>query len=229
MAPAWVITLLALCGVLLGVLAGQRRLVSAHLSAAAGGLLWGISLFWLMPEIAESAGWLIAACLTALACSLIAILDRMLHAGDAAAQTVIAPLFVATALHSFFDGWSVRMMQSESFTGIAIPFGLALHKIPEGLALGWIARRSIASLPLAIASSAAVESITLLGAVAEPKVNSSGVAVFGIWWTVAVLAVIAGSFLFLGFHAVFPNRRNRGVVWVFVAALVASASASRLL
>src|SRR5579875_3496822 len=210
MAPAWVITLLALCGVLLGVLAGQRRLVSAHLSAAAGGLLWGISLFWLMPEIAESAGWILAACLTALACCLIAILDRMLHAGDTAGQTVIAPLFVATALHSFFDGWSVRMMHSESFTGIAIPFGLALHKIPEGLALGWIARRSIASLPLAIASSA-------------------GVAVFGIWWTVAVLAMIAGSFLFLGFHAVFPNRRNRGVVWVFVAALVVSASASRLL
>jgi zinc transporter ZupT len=228
MAPAWVITLLALCGVLLGVLAGQRRVLSAHLSAAAGGLLWGISLFWLMPEIAEAAGWIMATCFTALACCLIAMLDRMLHAGDAAGQTVIAPLFTATALHSFFDGWSVRMMHSESFTGIATPVGLALHKIPEGVALGWIARRSIASLPLAIASSAAVECMTLLGAITEPKANSSGVAVFGIWWTIAVLAVIAGSFLFLGFHAVFPYRRDRGVVRIFLVAL-AAACASRLL
>ncbi|MGH9584341.1 MAG: ZIP family metal transporter [Bryobacteraceae bacterium] len=227
MAAAWALTLLALCGVAIGVSLGQRRLLSAHLSGAGGGLLLGIALFWLMPEIAEASGWAIAAGFTTAAFCAVGLLDRvLLHAGHSPREGIMGPLFVATAVHSFFDGWSVRMLTSQALAGVAAPIGLALHKIPEGLALGWIARRSMKSLRMALAVSAAVELVTLAGAFVEPAANRSGIAAFGNWWTAAVLAVIAGTFLFLGFHTVFPNRRNAGVVGVFFVALVATAAAS---
>jgi zinc transporter ZupT len=50
---------------------------------------------------------------------------------------------------------------------------------------------------------------------------------FGPWWTASVLSVIAGAFLFLGFHAVFPNWKRKPVVLTFIVtlALVAGAGA----
>jgi hypothetical protein len=79
------------------------------------------------------------------------------------------------------------------------------------------------STRMAVGVSVAVELVTLLGAFVEPAANRSGAAVFGHWWTAAVLAVIAGSFLFLGFHTVLPNRKNTGVVAIFFTALAATA------
>lgn len=224
MAAAWALTLLALCGVAIGVSLGQKRLLSAHFSAAGGGLLLGIGLFWLMPEIAELSGWPIAAGFTAAVFCAVGLLDRLLlHAEHGSREGILVPLFGATAVHSFFDGWSVRMLTAQALAGVAAPVGLALHKIPEGLALGWIARRSMKSTRMAVGVSVAVELVTLLGAFVEPAANRSGAAVFGHWWTAAVLAVIAGSFLFLGFHTVLPNRKNTGVVAIFFTALAATA------
>lgn len=223
MPAAWALTLLALCGVVVGVSIGQRRLLSAHLSAAGGGLLLGIALFWLMPEIAEASGWAVAAGFTAAAFCIVGAVDRLLlHAGHVPPEGILVPLFSATAVHSFFDGWSVRMLTAQALAGVAAPIGLALHKVPEGLALGWIAQRSMNSRGRAFALSAAVELITLLGAYVEPAANRSGIAAFGLWWTSAVLAVIAGSFLFLGLHAILPNRKNAGMLGVFFAVLAAT-------
>jgi zinc transporter ZupT len=229
MAAAWALTLLALCGVLIGVSIGQRRLLSAGFSAVGGGLLFGIALFWLLPEIAHTSGWPPAAGAIAAVFIIVGLLDRLLlHDEHSPRQGILAPLFLATAVHSFFDGWSVRMLQAQALAGIAAPIGLALHKIPEGLALGWIARKSIRSIPAAFAASAAVELVTLAGAFLEPVANHSGIAAFGSWWTVGILAIIAGSFLFLGFHAVFPNRKSGGVMFIFLATLVATAFAANL-
>ncbi len=60
MGAAWLLTLLALAGVVTGVLMGQARKLSTYLGAAGGGLLFGIALFWLLPEIAQNSGWAIA-------------------------------------------------------------------------------------------------------------------------------------------------------------------------
>ncbi|MBV9157219.1 MAG: hypothetical protein JO097_13230, partial [Acidobacteriaceae bacterium] len=135
-------------------------------------------------------------------------------------HAVIGPLLAATAAHSFLDGWSVRLFTGQPVASIAVPLGLGLHKIPEGLAVGWIARKSMASPWKAAAAGLAVEAMTLVGAWAEPKVDASGAARFGALWSAAVLAIIAGSFLFLGLHAVLPVRRRAGVIAVFVGAMV---------
>jgi zinc transporter ZupT len=221
MAVAWLITFLALVGVVFGAL-GHARLPSSQLAAAGGGLLAGICAFWLLPEISETVGWTWAACLILIACGLLLLAAHFL--GDAehsSPHSVVAPLLAATALHSFLDGWSVRTLAVQAVANVAAPIGLALHKIPEGLALGWIARKTLKRTPAAIAAAGAVELLTPLGAFVEPFADHSGFAAFGPHWTAVVLATVGGSFLFLGLHAVIPERKKLGVMVIFLATFAA--------
>jgi zinc and cadmium transporter len=219
MAAAWLLTLLALTGIVAGSVLGQSRMLSAHLAAAGGGLLFGICLFWLMPEIAEASGWALVLGVALASCVALLGLDRyLMHTGRSHRHGVIGPLLIATALHSFLDGWSVRAVAVQPLASVAVPIGLALHKVPEGLALGWITGKSMSSTQRAILASGAVELLTVVGAWVEPRAERSGVAAFGPSWTAVVLAVVAGSFLFLGFHTVVPERRKAGVVPVFLGA-----------
>lgn len=220
MAIAWLLTVLAWAGIAVGIYLSEPRRLSAHLAAAGGGLLFGISLFWIVPEMARTSGTGIAVALVFTACGLIAILDRLLlHTGHSPRNGILTPLFAATAIHSFVDGWSLRALATQPLANIAVPLGLALHKVPEGLALGWVARRSLGRASQAMAVCAAIEALTVIGAAVEPRANESGSAAFGAWWTVSVLAVIAGSFLFLGLHAVLPNWKRGEVVTVFLGTL----------
>lgn len=220
MTAAWLLTLLALAGVVFGVWMGQARALSSHLGAAGGGLLFGIALFWLIPEIAETSGWVRACALVLVACGAMLLLDRYLaHTGHSPRHGIIGPLLAAAAVHSFLDGWSVRAFSGQPVANLAVPLGLAMHKIPEGLALGWITHKSLGSASKAMTASAAVEAVTVIGAFVEPRANQSGIAEFGAWWTAMVLAIIAGGFLFLGLHALWPGWKRPGVLVVFLATL----------
>lgn len=222
MAAAWLLTVLAWAGIAAGIYLSEPRRLSAHLAAAGGGLLFGISLFWIVPDMSEISGTAVAVALAFGACGVLAILDRLLlHTGHSPRHGILAPLFAATAIHSFVDGWSLRALATQPLANVAVPLGLALHKVPEGLALGWVTRRSMERSWQAMASCAAIEALTVIGAAVEPRANESGSAAFGPWWTIAVLAVIAGSFLFLGLHAVLPNWKKGGVVTVFLGTLFA--------
>lgn len=229
MAVAWALTLLAFGGIAAGLFLGISGKLSDHLAAAGGGLLFGISLFRVIPEIAEISGWIAGIALSAIACCALVGLDRLLiHTGHSPRHGVIGPVLAAAAVHSFLDGWSVRALAIQPVADIAVPLGLGLHKIPEGLALGWVARRSISTTARAGIAATAVEAMTLVGAFVEPRANQSGVAAFGAWWSAVVLAIVAGGFLFLGVHALFPARRRSGVVSVFIMT-VALAGAIALL
>jgi len=220
MAAAWLLTLLAIVGIAAGVLAGQWRMLSTYFAAAGGGLLFGIALFWLIPDIAETSGWLRACALAIAVATAMLVLDRLLlHRHHLPSQTVLGPLLFAAAVHSFLDGWSVRAFSGQPLAGVAVPLGLAMHKVPEGIALGWATHRVLGSTSKALAASAAVECVTLLGAFVEPRANASGLAQFGAWWPAAVLATIAGSFLFLGLHALWPGLRRPAMVIVFLGTL----------
>lgn len=220
MAVASLLTFLAIAGVIAGVVLGESK-VSCYLAAADGGLLFGISLFWLVPEIAAASGWFPASALTLAACLSLALIDRLfIHSNHGPGRAALAPILTATAVHCFVDGWSVRAIQSLQMASITAPLGLALHKIPEGVAIGWIARQSIGSAGKAAAAAIAVELVTLIGALVEPFASRSGSATFGAWWTSAVVAIVSGSFLFFGIHAILPNWRRAGVLLVFIATLL---------
>src|SRR5436305_9083053 len=165
MAIAALLTLLASTGVAIGVLLGRSRILSAHLGAAGSGLLCGIALFWLLPETAQISGWAVALALTA-GCGLaLGLLDHFLiDEGWAKHGNIVKPLLMATAIHSFLDGWSVRATAVNALAAVAVPIGLALHKVPEGIALGWIVRRAIGSTKKALLAGLSVEFLTLAGA-----------------------------------------------------------------
>jgi zinc transporter ZupT len=226
MAIPWLLTLLGLAGVAAGVYLGHARVLSSLLSAAGGGLLFGISLFWLIPEVGLITGRWLALALALLVAGMMAGLDRLLlHAGHSPRQGILWPVLAAMALHSFLDGWSVRALAARPLPEIAAPVGLALHKIPEGIAAGWLARRSTSSGWKAAAAGGVAQLATVAGALVEPSADRLGAARFGDGWPAAVLAIIAGSFLFVGFHAVLPDWKKAGVLAVFTATVLLVASA----
>jgi zinc and cadmium transporter len=227
MVTACLLTVLALGGAVAGLLLGKRRRFSAYLGAAGGGLLFGIAVFWILPEIASELNWLIAFLLATAACFGIALLDRYFeHTGSSPGQEVIGPLLAATAVHSFLDGWSLRAVSNQQVASVVVPLGLALHKVPEGLALGWVTGHSFVSRPKAIALCFLVEAMTMAGALVEPIIDRSATGAFGTWWMAVVLAVIAGSFSFLGIHTVLPVRRRAGVMAVFLATMLSVGGAT---
>lgn len=234
------VTLFAYAGVMTGVFLGTSRHLSPQVMAIGGGLLFGTSLFWVFPEMVGSAGWLYSVLLLAAGVCLLWIVDTFLfsicpscsHKHDhrdchqPPLHGFAGPLLAATAIHSFLDGWSVRVLAGDSLASWTAPAGLALHKIPEGLAIGLITRKSLASSWKAALAAMLVESCTLLGAWIEPAANRAGALQFGPLWTSCVLGAVAGSFLFLGYHTIHRGRRESGVVRAFslTVALVAVAA-----
>ena len=220
MAVAWLLTLVAVAGIWVGAHFLRAEKFSEQLAAAGGGLLLGICLFWLLPEISESSSRITAIVWVLGVAGALLLADWALgHAGHSARDGVLWPILAATAVHSFLDGWSVRALAPKPFTHAAVAIGLALHKAPEGLALVWISRRSLQSLPKAVIAGAGVEIFTVLGADVQPGWNASGTQMFGAVWTAAVLAIIAGGFAFLAVHAVVPHWRDRRAMLLFVATL----------
>jgi zinc transporter ZupT len=203
MAVAVLLTGLALLGVAGGVL--LHRGISNHLAALGGLLLFAIAFIWIVPEITQSWGWARAILFVTGAALLLALVDwTLIRLGHSPRRGVLAPLIVATAIHSFLDGWSIRALATQPVPLALVPIGLGLHKIPEGFALGWVLRRSIASHARAIGLGALAELFTLVGALLQPDTDRFGITRFGDSWTPAVLCLIAGAFVFLGCHAVLP-------------------------
>jgi hypothetical protein len=207
MAVAVLLTCLALVGVAGGVL--LHRSISNYLAAAGGLLLFAIAFVWIIPEIAAAWGWPRAILCVTLVAVLLAFSDwALIRLGSSPRHGVMAPLLVATAIHSLLDGWSIRALATQPVPLALVPIGLGLHKIPEGFALGWVLRRSLSSHTRAFTLGALAEAFTLVGAFLQPGTDRFGLTRFGHSWTPAVLSIIAGAFVFLGCHALLPYFRH---------------------
>jgi zinc and cadmium transporter len=195
-----------------------------------GGVLMGVAVFWVSPEIAETLGWPAALTWIAAGFGLLWVIDRYVypvcpacshtHEHDKCVTTLhgfATPLLAAAALHSALDGWSAGF-------GGAFVWGVAFHKIPEGIALGVIARASLESRGAALLWCALAESSTLVGAGLEgllaPHLNATNLH--------ALLALAGGSFLYLGGHAVHGELRRSGPTPALVPAFAGMAGSSVL-
>jgi zinc transporter ZupT len=202
-----------------------------------GGVLVGIALFWVLPEMAEFFRWPGAVAWIGAGFALLWVIDRYVyplcpvcsqsHEHNNCATELhgfALPLLAAAALHSGLDGWSVLAAQSSSGFGTAFVMGIAVHKIPEGLALGVIARAALESRGAAITWCAIAESATLVGggfeSILSPHMDQSNLH--------ALLALAGGSFLYLGGHAVHSEFRRSGPAPAFVPALTGVAGSSVL-
>ena len=136
------------------------------------------------------------------------------------------PLIAGAALHSFFDGWSIAAVQSNAPLGlrVAVPLAVALHKVPEGIALGGIMRASLASRSRAAGWCAIAEGSTLIGGVLglamAPRLGSE--------WITYPLGIAAGWLFYLGFHAVHEEWKRRGATVASLSALTGMAGAAAI-
>ena len=236
-----------LCGLfvltLLGAFAGIRLAeipsVSRRLLPFSGGVLLGIALFWILPEIAGRDGWLGASVGLIAGFLVLWLTDRYLypvcptcshtHQHEDCTQSLhgfAAPLLIAAGLHSFFDGWSLAVSEQKGFESLKIAFlvGIGIHKLPEGLALGALLIAALGTQWRALLGAAAAQSMMLaggaLGMLLADRLSAA--------WTVAFLSVAAGAFVYLGYHAVDSEYQQRGFRTAWMPALTGAAGAAVL-
>lgn len=174
------IFILAVAGVVAGTRLAEVPKYSNKVLAASGVMLIAVSLIWVVPEAASQVGWWKAAACVGAGFALIWAIDHFVypicpscsHTHDheecgAPLHGFATPLLVAIGVHSFLDGWGLAAtQQSSDFVRVAFLFGIGLHKLPEGLALGAIVRASMASNWKSRAASIAAEAMTLVGGAA---------------------------------------------------------------
>jgi zinc and cadmium transporter len=231
------ITGIAILSAAAGVSLTSVAALSRRLVAFSGGVLVGVAVFWVLPEMAEFFRWPGAVAWIAAGFTALWLVDRYLypvcpacsqshdHDGCVTALHGFAlPLLAAAALHSALDGWSVAAARGPSTLGTAFVMGIAVHKIPEGVALGVISRAALPSRAAALAWCAAAQFSTVVGAglesVLAPYLGAQGLH--------ALLALAGGSFLYLGGHAVHGELRRSGPAPAFVPALTGVAGSSVL-
>lgn len=231
--------MIGLAGVFLGLWltgAGRRARIVVPFSA---GVLLGVVCFGLLPELVEDSGWPRTALLFAGGYGMLLLINRKVapvcpscaHDHDhLACDTVLhgfaAPLITASVLHSFFDGWSIATAQMAAPLGIriAVPLAVALHKIPEGIALGAIARAALSSRAIALVWCVVAEGSTLAG-------GALGLAIaprLGTAWIIYPLGLAAGWLFFLGAHAIHGEWKRRGPAIALVTAATGAGAAAAL-
>ena len=230
------ITLIAVLSAAAGVWLTSFHGLSRRLVPFGGGVLLGVALFWVLPEMADFFTWQGAILWLAGGFLLLAAIDRFVypvcpacshsHQHDHCATRLhgfALPLLAAAALHSA-PGRMERGSRAKT-PDSAWPSSEAsrVHKIPEGLALGVIARASLGSRASALAWCALAQMATIAGAglesVLAPHLSSQGLH--------ALLALAGGSFLYLGGHAVHGELRRSGNL-TLVPALTGVAGSSVL-
>jgi zinc transporter ZupT len=240
------ITVLLLCltGIAVAAAAAGMWIThTAHLARRAlpfsAGVLVGISLFWVLPELGQQFGWLMALLAMAGGVGALWIVDHYVypvcptcsHTHDhAACNTELhgfaTPLIAAAALHSLLDGTAIAAAASsgdERFSA-AVTLALAIHKLPEGVAFGVILHSALRSRRSAMVAVTLAESATILGGLLESVLAPH----LGAAWANLFLALAGGSFLYLGWHAIHTEWRLKGAFPAFAPALTGAVSAAAL-
>jgi zinc and cadmium transporter len=219
--PPLLAALIGGAGVFLGLWltgAGRRTRLVVPFSA---GVLLGVVLFGLLPELVQEIGWLTTGIFFAAGYGLLYGINRHVapvctssaqehghQACNTALHGLAAPLIGAMMLHAFFDGWSVATVQISSHHRIrlAVAMAVALHKIPEGLALGAMSRAAVASRSVAVFWSVLTEMMTLVGGILglaiSPRLDAA--------WVTYPLSLAAGWLFCLGAHAIHQEWKRRG-------------------
>lgn len=210
-----------------------------RLVSVSGGVLVGLSLFWILPEVTSRYGWATGVSVVAAGAGFVWLVDRYLypvcptcshsHDHDACATRLhgfAGPLVVAVAIHSLLDGVGIGAGEDPHSgpLGRAVVWAIALHKVPEGLALGVMLRASLRSASAAMAACVAAQAPMVVGGMLmtmfAPVLSGFGIAVLA--------GLAAGSFLYLGFHAVHSEWKQKRAIPAFVSASAGAGLAALL-
>jgi len=233
------LVLLTLLGAFAGIRLAEIPSISQRFLPFSGGILVGVAVFWIFPEIAQHFGWAGGAAGMLAGFAVLWFIDHYVYAVCPACSHThdhetcgrklhgfAAPLLIAAGLHSFFDGWSLAVSQQKGFESLRLPFllGIGVHKLPEGLALGAILMAALGSEWKAMLGATVAQSLMLAGGI---------LAVFlaphmSVNWTIGFLAVAAGAFVYLGYHAIDSEYQQRGAATTVMPALTGAVGAAAL-
>ncbi len=233
------LVILTLAGAMAGIKLAESPMLSQRVLPFSGGMLVGIALFWILPEIAVQYGWSGASAGVIAGFGLLWLIDHFVypvcptcsHTHDHRGCTqelhgFAVPLLIASGLHSFFDGWSLAVSQEKGFENLRVAFlvGIGAHKLPEGLALGALLAAALGSTGKAMAGAAAAQLMMIAGGavaiVLTPRLGTN--------WTAGFLSVAAGAFVYLGYHAIDSEYQRRGATTSVMPALTGAVGAAAL-
>ncbi|HVT11966.1 MAG TPA: ZIP family metal transporter [Fimbriimonadaceae bacterium] len=219
---AVIATGLAVLGSTIGVnLGGLLRARLELLVHVATGALLGITAFDILPEAKAVLSWPVFLVAAASGYALLWIIGRFVfyvcpscaithvHESDLARKGSLILLGVALGVHCLLDGMAIATGSELSHRAeIGALLGVALHKVPEGLALGLLLIGARYSRRNALAIATGIEAITIVGALAGTLVaqmpGQTGVGL--------VFAVVGGSFVYLVFNALGGAFEHSGQV-----------------
>lgn len=208
---------ISFAGAVAGIWFSSLPEVSRKTIPFSGAVLVAIALFWILPELSQTFGWPAGAALMLLGVGIIAAIDRFIypvcpacshtHDHDHCSTRLhgfASPLIFAALLHSLFDGWAFAAGYGDAQTH-ALSIGVAIHKIPEGLALGVILRAALKHRRNAVLWSGLIQLVTLAGGLIE----LGAAPILGRQWITGLLALGGGMFLYLGGHAMHGEWKRR--------------------
>ncbi len=194
--------------------------ISRRIIPFSGIVLILLSLFWVLPELISMFGWAAGLGLMTGGFALLLVIDRFVysvcpvcahtHDHDLCGNSLHGfetPLIIAAMLHGLFDGWALAAGHdgAAGAMGSAISMSVAIHKLPEALAMGVILRAAIKSRSQAMIWAVLTQAVLLVGGGLVAVMSAS----LGNRWVSVLLAVGGGTFLYLGFHAVHGEWKRR--------------------
>jgi zinc transporter ZupT len=214
-------------GAVLGIYVMRSRRVSGKFTTISAGVMVGVALFWILPDMTQKSGMVHAALTVGVALAALYGIDRFIYpvcpccthrerhdasAGAhrphaSAAGGTLIPLVIAICIHNLFDGWTAAVAgYAGTSPGSGIAVGLIAHKIPEAVVFG-LMLRAATNRPNVPLFSAGLTGLAIL---------AGGAAHSGLWMlseTIVIatsLALACSSFLFAGAHIFLRQQRHTG-------------------
>jgi zinc transporter ZupT len=231
-------------GTVFGIWAMRSRPFSENFAALNAGVMVGVALFWIFPDMTRDSGIAHSTIALGVTVAFLYAFDRYIcpvcpccahrehgqyerRSDEHASRSYnsLIPLVTAIFIHNLFDGWTASVAVSAGANlQSGITAGLLAHKMPEAIIFGFILRRA-SNGPTVPLVSAVVTSIAIpFGAVVHRGLGM----LFEETILAASLALICGSFLFVGLHA-FLRQRRFGGIWSALKPLMIGLLASALL
>jgi zinc transporter ZupT len=183
------------------------------------GVLLGVSVFWILPEIAEDRGWTVTLGLVMPMVLVLALIDRYaypicpfclgnLHAQQTChshpftrrAVAIGWPLLIVGCVHCFLDGWAIGLARggaAATSAAAAISYGVIVHKLPESVAIGIVAARLTSTRLHAMAMVGLIQLSMLAGGVFSFLSAYRDIASLELFSTPACACLILFGFLAL--------------------------------
>jgi len=207
---------------LIGTLAGIYVMQSAHLgrkiTTVSSGVMLGVGLFWILPDITQSAGIIHSFLSVAVAVAALYVIDRFIypvcpccsskgHHHCRPTSNALLPLVIAIGVHNLFDGWTAGITaQVAGMLRSGVIAGLIAHKVPEGLVFGMMLRSASGNRRTLWLSALITGSCILAGSAMH-----DGLTVLPASVVVTVsMAIACASFVFVGLHTFQRQRQESG-------------------